>query len=146
MRNKILGIRVALSCVILVIHMGLVAGCGSDEDEQVSDDSSGSTTAPPSTGEPSSNQPTTTAPATTTPAATTPSQLPGGGFATLEELLVGMTRVGDLAARDKAMSECISQGRKPHWMQDAQGAYWLECCPVGTSPVFNFPDRGRCKP
>ena len=135
MGNNRLFMRVALACVILMVHTTLIAGCGSDDDEEVSDDSSGNTTAPPSSGGSSSNQPATNGQGTAS-----------GPYQSLDELLAGMTLVGDQAARDQAQKECMSQGRQLHWMQDSHGQWWVECCPVGQAPVFNLPDRGPCKP
>jgi len=80
------------------------------------------------------------------PVTDTPSSTPSAGTTTIADLLVGLTLVGDTAARDLFMQDCIKQGRAPNWMTDEKGQYWMECCPTGQKVVFNYPDRGRCKP
>jgi len=139
MKNMILSMLVVLTGVILVIHMTLIAGCESKDGDQVSDDSSGSTTDPPSSGDSSNNQSTTTG-QSTTPSTTSGPSLP------LDELLKGMTLVGDLVARTRAQQECMAQGRNMIWMQDDQGQWWVECCPVNQYPFSRLPDRPRCRP
>ena len=146
MKKDRLGWKLGLTCVILMILATLAAGCGSDEGDPVTDDSSGSTTAPSGTGDSSSNQPTTTGQGNTGSSTTTPSSTPSAGTTTIADLLVGLTLVGDAAARDLFMQDCIKQGRAPNWMTDEKGQYWMECCPTGQKVVFNYPDRGRCKP